>query len=94
MSQLNLHKIIRQQQEQVQIQVLLARGTGEQEGRKEERGRGGKVAKSQIFDGSLAKVKGFISACKLYIKMIMREEMVEGQVQWILSYVQKGTADV
>ena len=24
----------------------------------------------------------------------MREEMVEGQVQWILSYVQKGTADV
>ena len=41
-----------------------------------------------------SKVVGFISACKLYIRMRLREEPVEGQVQWILSYVQGGTADV
>ena len=32
--------------------------------------------------------------CKLYIRMRLREELVEGQVQWILSYVQEGTTDV
>jgi len=42
----------------------------------------------------LSKVAGFITACKLYIRMRMREEPVEGQVQWILLYVQRGTADV
>ena len=36
----------------------------------------------------------FIAACKLYIRMRLRGESVEGQVQWILSYVQGGTADV
>ena len=33
-------------------------------------------------------------ACKLYIRMRLREESVERQVQWILSYVQGGAADV
>jgi len=33
-------------------------------------------------------------ACKLYIRMRLREESVEGQVQWILSYVQGGAVDV
>jgi len=75
---------------QAQIQALLAGGVGGQEGRN----GGGKVAKPQIFDGSSEKVGGFISACKLYIRMKMRGESVEGQVQWILSYVQGGTADV
>jgi len=45
------------------------------------------VAKPQIFDGTLSKVAGFISVCKLYIKMKLREKLVEGQIQWILSYV-------
>jgi len=99
MSQIDFHAIIRQQQEQlaamqVQIQALLAGGAGGQEGRQEGRNRGGKVAKPQIFDGSSTKVGGFISACKLYIRMRMRGESVEGQVQWILSYVQGGIADV
>jgi len=93
MSQLNLHEIIYQQQEQlaaiqVQIQALLARRVTEGEGAREvRRGGGAEVAKPQIFDGTAARVAGFITACKLYIRMKMREESVEGQVQWILSYV-------
>jgi len=77
---------------QAQIQALLAGGAGGQVGREE--GRGVEVAKPQIFDGTLAKVGGFIAACKLYIRMRLRGESVEGQVQWILSYVQGGSADV
>jgi len=71
---------------QEQIQALLAGG-----------GRGGgatEVAKPQIFNGTSSKVAEFIIVCKLYIKMKLREELVEGQVQWILSYVQGGTVDV
>jgi len=52
---------------QAQIQALLA-------------GEGGatKVVKPQIFYGMLLKVAGFILTCKLYIKMKLREETVEG----------------
>jgi len=35
---------------------------------------------SQIIDGTPSKVAGFITACKLYIRMRMREETVEGQI--------------
>jgi len=74
MSQINLHEIIQQQQEQlaaiqVQIQALLtegAGGAGRQVGREKRRERGAKVAKPQIFDGILAKVEGFITACMLW----------------------------
>ena len=90
MSQINLHEVIRQQQEQLvamqaQIQALLAGGAGGREERRE--GGGVEVAKPQIFNGTSAKVGGFISACKLYIRMKMRGELVEGQVQWMLSYI-------
>jgi len=75
----------------VQIQVLLAGGVVA-------RGTGGggatEVTKPQIFDGTSLKVAGFILVCKLYIKMKLREESVEGQVQWILLYVQGGMVDV
>jgi len=101
MSQVNLHEIIRQQQEQlaamqVQIQALLAGGArrGEIVPREVGRSGGAEVTKPQIFNGTTARVAGFITACKLYIRMRMREEPVEGQIQWILSYVQEGTADV
>ena len=83
---------------QTQIQALLAEGAGRvgEETQKEERRGGGgvEVAKPQIFDGTPAKIGRFISACKLYIRMRMRGELVEGQIQWILSYVQGGSADV
>ena len=76
---------------QAQIQALLVGGAG---GREERREGGVEVAKPQIFDGISTKVGGFISACKLYIRMRMRGESVEGQVQWMLSYIQGGLADV
>ena len=47
-----------------------------------------------MFDGSSEKVPGFVTACKLYIRMKMREVVVEEQIQWILSYMQGGLADI
>ena len=80
---------------QVHIQALLAEEAGGEAILKEiERRRGAEIAKPQIFDRTPSKVGGFISAYKLYIRMRLREESVEGQVQWILSYVQRGTTDV
>ena len=35
-----------------------------------------------------------MTACRLYLKIKMREATVEEQVQWVLSYVQGGSADV
>ena len=40
------------------------------------------------------KVSRFVGAYKLYIKMRLRKSSVEEQVQWILSYVQGGLADI
>jgi len=99
MSQINLHDIIQQQQEQlavmqVQIQALLAAqgrggaGTGSNAGVHME------VAKPAIFNREAGKMGGFIMACRLYLKMKMRGTSVEEQVQWVLSYVQGGSADV
>ena len=93
MSQPDYPAIIRQPQEQIAALIAQVGGAA---------GRGGgrgvspatEVAKPQTFDGTLSKVSGFVGVCKLYIKMRLRESSVEEQVQWILSYVQGGSADI
>ena len=52
------------------------------------------VVKPAIFNGEAGRVGGFITACRLYIKMKLRGNTVEKQVQWVLTYVQGGSADV
>ena len=52
------------------------------------------MAKLLVFNREASRVVKFITACKLYLKMKIREVAVEEQVQWILSYVQRGSADV
>jgi len=47
-----------------------------------------------VFNGEASRVARLITACKLYLRMRMRETLVEEKIQWILSYVQEGLADV
>jgi len=82
---------------QVQIQALLAAqggaGTGGEAGGSN-MGSHMEVAKPAIFNGEAEKVGGFIMACRLFVRMKMRGNTVEEQVQWVLSYVQEGSADI
>ena len=82
---------------QVQIQALLAAQGGAGAGGEavgSNRGPHMEVATPAIFNGEAAKVGGFITACRLFLRMKLRGAMVEQQVQWVLSYVQGGSADV
>jgi len=83
---------------QAQIQALLAvtggAGNAERGATGSNTGPYMEVAKLAIFNGEAGKVGGFIIACRLYLRMKMREATVEEQVQWVLSYVQGGSADV
>ena len=102
MSQINLHEIIRQQQEQLaaiqmQIQALLVAQGGAGAGEAAmgpNIGSHMEVAKLAIFNREAGRVGGFIMACRLYIKMKLRGNTVEEQIQWVLTYVQGGSADV
>jgi len=92
MSQPNYPAIIRQLQEQIAVLIAQVEGAAE-------RGVGGaaaatEVAKSQTFDRIPLKVSRFVRACKLYIKMRLRDSPVEEQIQWVLSYVQGGSVDI
>jgi len=94
MSQINLHEIIQQQQEQLvamqaQIQALLAAGGGgaEREVTGSNIGPHMEVAKPAIFSEEAGKVGGFVTACRLYLKMKMRKVTVKEQIQWVLLYV-------
>ena len=81
---------------QVQIQALLAAGAGgvERGVMRSNMGSYMEVAKPAIFNREAGKVGGFVNVCKLYLRMKMREAMVEEQVCWILSHVQGGSVDI
>jgi len=85
---------------QVQIQALLVAVGGERAGSTERETMGSnmgsqmEVAKPAIFNGEAGRVEGFVITCRLYLRMKMREAIVEEQVQWVLSYMQGGSADV
>ena len=68
----------------MQIQALLAAqgeaGTGEAV-TGSNAGPHMEVAKPAIFNGEAGKVGGFIMACRLFIRMKLRETTVEEQVQ-------------
>ena len=68
---------------QAQFQALLA--AQETEGGRKR--ASAEVTKLQVFDGIPGKILDFIMVCKLYLRMRMREVVVE-QIQWILLYVQ------
>jgi len=75
---------------QTQIQALITgRAVAERGTEGSNTGSYMEVAKLPVFNGEAGRVGGFITACKLYLRMKMREATVEEQVQWILSYVMK-----
>jgi len=90
MSQINLHEIIHQQQEQLaamqaQIQALLAvggagAGSTERGMMQSNLGPQMEVAKLAIFNEEAGRVGEFMIACRLYLRMKMMEAMVKEQV--------------
>ena len=47
-----------------------------------------------MFDRISSKVPEFVTACRLYIKMRIKEVPLEEQVQWVLSYMQEGSVNM
>jgi len=63
---------------QIQIQALLA-ATGEPN-----TGSNIEISKPPVFSKEAESAGKFIMACRLYLRMKMREVMVKEQIQWIL----------
>ena len=84
MSQPNYLTIIKQLQEQIATLETRARGVAEST----------EVTKLQVFNRASLKVSGFVIAWKLYIRMKIRGVIIKEQIQWVLSYVQRGLADI
>ena len=73
---------------QIQALLVVQEGAGvEREATGSNVGSHMEVAKPAIFNGEAAKVGGFITACRLFVKIKLRGTSVEEQVQWVLSYV-------
>jgi len=73
---------------QIQIQALIVGGAVA--GRGIEGSNTGsymEAAKLPVFNGEAEKVGGFITVCRLYLRIKIRETTVEEQIQWILLYV-------
>ena len=75
---------------QAQIQALLVAVGGGGTGREATGSNVGshmEVAKPAIFNGEAGRVGGFITACRLFLRMKLRGATIEEQVQWVLSNV-------
>ena len=52
------------------------------------------MAKLQTFNRKTRKVSGFLTVCKLYIRIRIKEIVVKEQIQWVLLYIQEESADI
>jgi len=52
------------------------------------------MVKPPVFSREVEKVGGFITAYRLYFKMKIRSMTMEEQIQWILSYIERGSVNI
>jgi len=52
------------------------------------------MVKLPVFNREVGRMEEFITACRLYLRIRMKGATVEEQIQWVLSYIQGGSADM
>jgi len=75
---------------QVQIQALIAGRAVARKGEAMKRSNiefNIEMAKLLVFNGEAGNVGEFIIACRLYLRIKIRETTVKEQIQWVLSYI-------